>query len=71
MHGLYSSPDKPVLSCNKAEEVCKAESLALPALTSKKLVLKEERKGSGHSCQQRPQPSSMLYNMLPLLSSDT
>lgn len=46
MHGLYSSPDKPVLSCSKAEEICKAESLALPALTSKKLVLKEDRKGS-------------------------
>ena len=45
MHGLYSSPDKPVLSCSKAEEICKAESLALPALTSKKLVLKD-RKGS-------------------------
>lgn len=46
MHSLHSSPDKPVLSCNKAEEICKAESLAFPALASKKLVLKEDRKDS-------------------------
>lgn len=37
---LYSLPDKPVLTCNKAEEICKAKSLAFPALASKKLALK-------------------------------
>jgi hypothetical protein len=40
IYSLHSLPDKPVLSCNKTEKICKAESLAFPALASKKLALK-------------------------------
>lgn len=42
IYSLYSSSDKPVLSCNKVEETWKDESLTFPALASKKVVLKQD-----------------------------